>query len=83
MPIIFPVMRAIDFGLSPTQFGLWFGILVLIPAAFPSIALGPVWMMAAPKWMLPASRPSNAKMRASPVLWWPCNLHGPTSARPA
>jgi tripartite ATP-independent transporter DctM subunit len=30
IPIIFPVMAALDFGLSPDEFGLWFGILVLI-----------------------------------------------------
>lgn len=30
VPIIFPIMLALDFGMSPTDFGLWFGILVLI-----------------------------------------------------
>ncbi|MEM7718080.1 MAG: TRAP transporter large permease [Pseudomonadota bacterium] len=30
VPIIFPVMVALDFGMSPDDFGLWFGILVLI-----------------------------------------------------
>ncbi len=30
VPIIYPVMLALDFGLSPEEFGLWFGILVLI-----------------------------------------------------
>ncbi len=30
VPIIFPIMLALDFGLTPTEFGLWFGILVLI-----------------------------------------------------
>jgi tripartite ATP-independent transporter DctM subunit len=30
VPIIFPIMSVLDFGLSPNDFGLWFGILVLI-----------------------------------------------------
>ncbi|MBW8639315.1 TRAP transporter large permease [Hoeflea sp. WL0058] len=30
VPIFFPIMVALDFGLSPDDFGLWFGILVLI-----------------------------------------------------
>lgn len=30
VPIFFPIMLELDFGLSPTDFGLWFGILVLI-----------------------------------------------------
>ncbi|SMX32219.1 TRAP transporter large permease [Actibacterium lipolyticum] len=30
VPIFFPIMSALDFGLTPTEFGLWFGILVLI-----------------------------------------------------
>ncbi len=30
VPIIFPIMSALDFGMSPSDFGLWFGILVLI-----------------------------------------------------
>ncbi len=30
VPIIFPIMQALDFGMSPAEFGLWFGILVLI-----------------------------------------------------
>ncbi|WP_112323603.1 TRAP transporter large permease [Oceanibium sediminis] len=30
VPIIFPIMAALDFGMSPNDFGLWFGILVLI-----------------------------------------------------
>jgi TRAP-type C4-dicarboxylate transport system permease large subunit len=30
VPILFPIMSALDFGLSPDDFGLWFGILVLI-----------------------------------------------------
>jgi TRAP-type C4-dicarboxylate transport system permease large subunit len=30
VPILYPVMSALDFGLSPEEFGLWFGILVLI-----------------------------------------------------
>ncbi|MGB7432252.1 MAG: TRAP transporter large permease [Ahrensia sp.] len=30
VPIIFPIMSALDFGMSADDFGLWFGILVLI-----------------------------------------------------
>ena len=30
VPIIFPIMSALDFGMSVDDFGLWFGILVLI-----------------------------------------------------
>uniref|UniRef100_UPI003F6A72E7 TRAP transporter large permease subunit n=1 Tax=Celeribacter marinus TaxID=1397108 RepID=UPI003F6A72E7 len=30
VPIIFPIMAALDFGIAPAEFGLWFGILVLI-----------------------------------------------------
>ena len=30
VPILYPIMTALDFGLSPEEFGLWFGILVLI-----------------------------------------------------
>jgi len=30
VPIIYPIMSVLDFGLSPDDFGLWFGILVLI-----------------------------------------------------
>jgi len=30
VPIIFPIMLSLDFGMSPDDFGLWFGILVLI-----------------------------------------------------
>lgn len=30
VPIIFPVMSVLDFGMSANDFGLWFGILVLI-----------------------------------------------------
>ncbi len=30
VPIIFPIMVVLDFGMSPNDFGLWFGILVLI-----------------------------------------------------
>jgi tripartite ATP-independent transporter DctM subunit len=30
VPIIFPIMLELDFGMSPDEFGLWFGILVLI-----------------------------------------------------
>lgn len=30
VPIIFPIMSALDYGMTPTEFGLWFGILVLI-----------------------------------------------------
>ena len=30
VPIIFPIMATLDFGMAPDDFGLWFGILVLI-----------------------------------------------------
>ena len=30
VPIIFPIMSVLDFGMSVNDFGLWFGILVLI-----------------------------------------------------
>ncbi|MEM9317405.1 MAG: TRAP transporter large permease [Pseudomonadota bacterium] len=30
VPIVFPIMVTLDFGMSPTDFGLWFGVLVLI-----------------------------------------------------
>ena len=30
VPIIFPIMVVLDFGMSANDFGLWFGILVLI-----------------------------------------------------
>jgi tripartite ATP-independent transporter DctM subunit len=30
VPIFYPIMAALDFGLAPGDFGLWFGILVLI-----------------------------------------------------
>jgi len=30
LPIIFPVMTALDFGLAPDEFAIWFGIVVLI-----------------------------------------------------
>ncbi len=30
VPIIFPIMTGLDFGMPPEEFGLWFGILVLI-----------------------------------------------------
>ncbi|MEL6435353.1 MAG: TRAP transporter large permease [Pseudomonadota bacterium] len=30
VPIIFPIMLTLDFGMSASDFGLWFGILVLI-----------------------------------------------------
>ena len=30
VPILFPVMSALDFGLTPEEFALWFGVLVLI-----------------------------------------------------
>ena len=30
IPILFPVMTALDFGMPPEDFALWFGILVLI-----------------------------------------------------
>jgi TRAP-type C4-dicarboxylate transport system permease large subunit len=30
VPIFYPIVVALDFGLPPAEFGLWFGILVLI-----------------------------------------------------
>jgi len=30
VPIFYPIMSALDFGMSPADFGLWFGILVLM-----------------------------------------------------
>ncbi|MFN4153903.1 MAG: TRAP transporter large permease [Paracoccaceae bacterium] len=30
VPIVFPMMAALDFGLTPDEFGIWFAILVLI-----------------------------------------------------
>ncbi len=30
VPIVFPMMTALDFGLPPDEFAIWFGILVLI-----------------------------------------------------
>jgi C4-dicarboxylate transporter DctM subunit len=30
IPIIFPIMAGFDFGLSPDEFAIWFGILILI-----------------------------------------------------
>ena len=30
VPILFPIMASLDFGMSAQDFGLWFGILVLI-----------------------------------------------------
>jgi tripartite ATP-independent transporter DctM subunit len=30
VPVVFPVVTALDFGLPPQEFGLWFGIIVLI-----------------------------------------------------
>tara|TARA_R110002020_G_scaffold65998_11_gene173805 strand:+ start:3438 stop:4760 length:1323 start_codon:yes stop_codon:yes gene_type:complete len=30
VPIFFPIMAALDFGLTPEEFALWFGIIVLI-----------------------------------------------------
>jgi TRAP-type C4-dicarboxylate transport system permease large subunit len=30
VPIIFPIVSVLDFGMSYNDFGLWFGILVLI-----------------------------------------------------
>jgi C4-dicarboxylate transporter DctM subunit len=30
VPIIYPIMSVLDFGLDPNDFGLWFGILILI-----------------------------------------------------
>jgi TRAP-type C4-dicarboxylate transport system permease large subunit len=30
IPIFFPIVSVLDFGLSPEEFAIWFGILVLI-----------------------------------------------------
>lgn len=30
IPVIFPIVTALDFGLAPDEFGLWYGILTLI-----------------------------------------------------
>jgi C4-dicarboxylate transporter DctM subunit len=30
VPVIYPIVTALDFGLPPAEFGLWFGILILI-----------------------------------------------------
>jgi C4-dicarboxylate transporter, DctM subunit len=30
VPIIFPMVTALDFGLAPEEFAIWFGILILI-----------------------------------------------------
>jgi len=30
VPIIYPMMSVLDFGLTPDEFGIWFGIIVLI-----------------------------------------------------
>ena len=30
IPILYPIMESLDFGLPPGEFGLWFGIIVLI-----------------------------------------------------
>ena len=30
VPIVYPMMMVLDFGLTPDEFGIWFGILVLI-----------------------------------------------------
>jgi tripartite ATP-independent transporter DctM subunit len=30
VPIVFPMMSVLDFGLTPDEFGIWFGIIVLI-----------------------------------------------------
>ncbi|TBW58420.1 TRAP transporter large permease [Marinobacter halodurans] len=32
VPIFFPIVSAMDFGLSPEEFALWFGILILVVA---------------------------------------------------
>jgi TRAP-type C4-dicarboxylate transport system permease large subunit len=32
VPIFFPIVTAMDFGLSPEHFAIWFGILVLMVA---------------------------------------------------
>jgi TRAP-type C4-dicarboxylate transport system permease large subunit len=30
IPIVFPIVSGLDYGLSPSEFGIWFGILILI-----------------------------------------------------
>src|SRR5690606_17987961 len=30
VPIVFPLMTALDFGMAPDDFAIWFGILILI-----------------------------------------------------
>src|SRR5690606_17537759 len=30
VPIFYPIVMALDFGLSPAEFGIWFGIIVLV-----------------------------------------------------
>jgi C4-dicarboxylate transporter DctM subunit len=30
VPVIFPIVTSLDYGLPPAEFGLWFGILILI-----------------------------------------------------
>jgi TRAP-type C4-dicarboxylate transport system permease large subunit len=30
IPVFFPIVTALDFGLAPEEFAIWFGILVLI-----------------------------------------------------
>jgi C4-dicarboxylate transporter DctM subunit len=30
VPVIYPIVTALDFGLPPAEFGLWFGVLILI-----------------------------------------------------
>jgi TRAP-type C4-dicarboxylate transport system permease large subunit len=30
IPIVFPIVSGLDYGLSPNEFGIWFGILILI-----------------------------------------------------
>jgi C4-dicarboxylate transporter, DctM subunit len=30
VPVVYPIVTALDFGLPPAEFGLWFGILILI-----------------------------------------------------
>src|SRR5690606_191651 len=30
VPVVFPIVTALDFGLGPEEFAIWFGILVLI-----------------------------------------------------
>jgi tripartite ATP-independent transporter DctM subunit len=33
VPVMYPIVTALDFGLPPEEFGLWFGILILIVVA--------------------------------------------------